>query len=163
MYRAESLLGGWNSREALALLDKVIERARPRYDDLLRAHATLLRLQTLEESSARYRDLAYTIFYTNPAELRNYGLPLPVKIVGSSVMRSMITSGPFVQASSAAGGAVCTITALQDPTSSSVTLRFTCPDNTSKNKVVEDSDPSEVVNKLSEALFREEIKNGGNI
>lgn len=163
MYRAESLLGGWNSREALALLDKVIERARPRYDDLLRAHATLLRLQTLEESSARYRDLAYTIFYTNPAELRNYGLPLPVKIVGSSVMRSMITSGPFVHASSAAGGAACTITALQDPTSSSITLRFTCPDNTSKNKVVEDSDPSEVVNKLSEALFREEIKNGGNI
>ncbi len=163
MYRAESLLGGWNSREALALLDKVIERARPRYDDLLRAHATLLRLQTLEESSARYRDLAYTIFYTNPAELRNYGLPLPVKIVGSSVMRSMITSGPFVHASSAAGGVACTITALQDPTSSSITLRFTCPDNTSKNKVVEDSDPSEVVNKLSEALFREEIKNGGNI
>lgn len=163
MYRAESLLGGWNSREALALLDKVIERARPRYDDLLRAHATLLRLQTLEESSARYRDLAYTIFYTNPSELRNYGLPLPVKIVGSSVMRSMITSGPFVHASSAAGGVACTITALQDPTSSSITLRFTCPDNTSKNKVVEDSDPSEVVNKLSEALFREEIKNGGNI
>ena len=123
----------------------------------------LLRLGSLDTSSARYRDLAYRIFYTNPAELRNYGYPLPVKITGSPALRAAITSGPFVETSGTEGRTVCTITALESLSSSSTTLRFTCPDNSAKNNVVEDSDPSEVVNKLSEALFREEIKNGGII
>lgn len=159
-YRAESLLGSWDSREAIALLDHVIDRARPRYDDLLKAHIMLLRLQTLDRGSAHYRDLAYRIFYTNPAELRNYGLPLPIKIVGASDIRSALTSGPFVEAPS---GDVCTVSALKNLASSSTSLRCTCPHNSSKNIIVEDSDPNEVVNKLSEALFREEIKNGGSI
>jgi tetratricopeptide (TPR) repeat protein len=163
-YLAESRLSGWSTREALSNLDGVIERARPRYDDLLKTHATLLRVGALDSSSSRYRELAYRVFYTSPAELRNYGYRLPVRIQASPELRGLILSGPFIEDRSARDQEeVCLITSLQESVGGGATLRFTCPHNSSKNRVVEDSDPRGVVNKLTEALFREEIKNGSNV
>jgi hypothetical protein len=162
-YLAESRLSGWSTSEAITNLDAVIERARPRYDDLLKTHATLLRMRALDPSSSRYRELAYRVFYTSPAELRNYGHRLPVRIQTSAKLRDLILSGPFIEdRSSRDQDTVCLITSPQQ-SASGATLRFTCPHNSSKNHVVEDSDPRAVVNKLTEALFREEIKNGNNV
>jgi len=163
-YLAESRLSGWSTSEAISALDAVIERARPRYDDLLKTHTTLLRMGTLDSSSSRYRELAYRIFYTSPAELRNYGYRLPVRIQASSKVRDLILSGPFTEDRSAQNkDDVCLITSQQESVDGGATLRFTCPHNSSKNQRVEDSDPRAVMNKLTEALFREEIKNGSNV
>jgi Tfp pilus assembly protein PilF len=162
-YLAENSRSLWSSRHSNELLDEVIERSRPRYDDLLKTHASLLRMRTLSPSSSRYRDLAYRTFYTSPAELRNYGLAFPVRITAPADIRSNILSGPFLDGASNDTGALCTITASRSTDTHTVSLNFSCPGNTAKNRIVEDSDPREIVNKLSEALFREEINNGGNI
>lgn len=163
-YLAENSRGILGNRRANEILDTVIERARPRYDELLRTHATLLRMESLNTSTPRYRDLAYRVFYTAPSELRNYGLPLPITIDGTTVspsLRSDIESGPFIAVEG--GSQLCRISAERDRDSGNTRLRYTCPGNTAKNRVVEDSDQRQLVNKLSEALFREEINNGGNI
>ncbi len=163
-YLAESRLSGWSTSEAISNLDAVIERARPRYDDLLKTHATLLRMAALDSSSSRYRELAYRVFYTSPAELRNYGYRLPVRIQASSKLRDLILSGPFIEdRSSQNKDEVCLITSQQESVGGGTTLRFTCAHNSSQKQRVEDSDPRAVVNKLTEALFREEIKNGSNV
>jgi tetratricopeptide (TPR) repeat protein len=163
-YLAESELSGSNKSSAIASLDTVIERARPRYDDLLKIHTTLVRMSTLDTNSPRYRELAYRVFYTAPAELQNYGHRLPIRIQTSSELRSLILSGPFIEdLSSQSDNEVCIVTSSRQALGGSATLRFTCTHNSSKNRVVEDSDPHAVVNKLAEALFREDIKNGNNI
>jgi hypothetical protein len=105
--------------------------------------------------------MAYRIFYTAPAELRNYGFKLPVAIDTSeanSALRSSIVSGPFLDASGQSN--VCVLKGGLKTDNSGYTLRLVCPSNTAKNRSVEASDYNEVVNKLSDALFREEIKNG---
>lgn len=163
LYQAESELGWWNSSATLASLDSVMERARPRYDDLLLTHATLLRMRTLGATSQRYRDLAYRVFFTAPAELRNYGLRLPVIFDATSLSRSLrrkLSSGPFLEVSREASdpSRVCSISAATSG-NDKTTLRFTCPSQSAKNRTVEDSDLNQVVNKLSEAIFRQEISN----
>jgi tetratricopeptide (TPR) repeat protein len=157
LYEAESGLGIWPSSSSLARLDTVIERARPRYDELLRAHAILKRMQTLSPQSLRYQDLAYRIFFTSPAQLRNYGLPLPVRINREGMPRALrraILSGPFIETlgDSEAAARSCSIAATQ-PSGPGVALSFSCPGQTARNRTVEDSAPETVVNKLSASLF----------
>lgn|GEM_PF-1022337 len=160
-YLAQSSLGWFNQGQANALLDEVIERARPNYDELLRTHAILLRMRSLKSSSERYRDLAYRIFYTAPAELRNSGFKLPVRIESVGMgddIRAFIERGPFLAAENSA--LLCSIRV--EPTATLSTLSFSCPGNSAKNRIIGDVDPRELVNKLAEALFREEISNGSN-
>lgn len=160
-YLAQSSLGWFNQGQANALLDEVIERARPNYDELLRTHAILLRMRSLKSLSERYRDLAYRIFYTAPAELRNSGFKLPVRIESVGMgddIRAFIERGPFLAAGNSA--LLCSIRV--EPTATLSTLSFSCPGNSAKNRIIGDVDPRELVNKLAEALFREEISNGSN-
>jgi hypothetical protein len=167
LYEAESDLGWWPARATLASLDTLIERARPRYDELLRIHAILLRMRSLDRDSKRYQELAYRVFLTAPAELRNYGLPLPVLLDSTSLprpLRRAIRSGPFVEVSGGVGvnPTICTVTAKEAASAegkSGIQLHFTCPGQTAKNRVVEDSDPGQLVNKLSEALFSQDVNN----
>jgi hypothetical protein len=72
-------------------------------------------------------------------------------------LRSKIESGPFLVVHGAR--AVCAIAAASDATLGKISLRFTCPGQANKNKTVEGTSTTEVVNKLSDALFREEIRN----
>jgi tetratricopeptide (TPR) repeat protein len=162
-YEAEGNLGWFSKKEANAMFDSVIQRARPKTDDLLKTHVSLRRMRSLDPSSDAYRDMAYRIFYTAPAELRNYGFKLPVSIdTGDAgrALRSSILSGPFLDASGQSN--VCMLTGGPKADASGYTLRLSCPGNTAKNRSVEASDYNDVVNKLSDALFREEIKNGGS-
>lgn len=164
LYGAERALGWWTSSSALAQLDDVIERARPRYDELLKTHASLLRLGTLDPQSARYRNLAYRVFLTVPAELRNYGYRLPVSLDKATLSRSMrkaIARGPFLPIDATdtdTARMLCTIRGTE--ASARLTLAFSCPSQTAKNRVVEDSEISQVVNKLSEAIFSQDVQNG---
>lgn len=160
LYGAESHLGLWPSREALNSLDSIIDRARPRYDELLRTHAMLLRMHTVSQSSAQYHDLAYRVFFMAPALLRNYGLPLPVTIDSSRIsktLRRAILKGPFIQTnqSSARSGQACVLSSPATPglSQSSLSLNFSCPGQAPRNIVVEDSAPELVVNKLAESIF----------
>lgn len=157
LYEAESGLGIWSSKNSLSTLDTVIERARPRYDELLRTHAILKRMETLPRNSLRYQELAYRVFLTAPAQLRNYGLPLPIRIDQQGISRPLkraILQGPFIEAQggSEAFGQSCSVTTTQ-PANSRVGLSFSCPGQTAKNRTVEDSAPEIVVNKLSASLF----------
>jgi tetratricopeptide (TPR) repeat protein len=164
LYGAERGLGWWTTSSTLAQIDDVIERARPRYDELLKTHASLLRLGTLDSRSARYRNMAYRIFLTAPAELRNYGYRLPVSLDKATLSRSMrraIARGPFLPIDATdneTAQLVCTIRGTEAPLR--FTLSFSCPSQTAKNRVVEDSDISQVVNKLSEAIFSQDVQNG---
>jgi hypothetical protein len=117
-------------------------------------------METLAQDSDPYRELAYRIFYTAAPELRNYGLRLPVSFDSTGApwgLRSKIESGPFLVVSGAR--AVCSIAPASNTTPDKISLRFTCPGQASKNKIVEGASTTEAVNKLSDALFREEIRN----
>jgi hypothetical protein len=161
-YLGQNSLGWWRRSQGLSLLDGVIERARPQRDELLRIHAMLLRLQSTSPSNPRYRDLAYRVFNTVPAALRNYGMRLPIRLDNTPLtnsLRSAILAGPFIESNEPAG--ICTISAASGGASSpSIKLVFTCPGTATKNRSSEDSDINRVVNKLSDALFTEEISNG---
>jgi tetratricopeptide (TPR) repeat protein len=142
--------------------ESVMQRSREGFDALLKVHATLQRMETLSADSERYRELAYRVFYTAAPQLRNYGFRLPVAIdLGSDPhsLRSSLEAGPFREASGK--GNLCAVTAADPTTPGKLAVRFSCPGQSSKNRFVEGSTPSEVVNKLSEALFREEIRNVG--
>jgi tetratricopeptide (TPR) repeat protein len=164
LYGAERGLGWWTSSTTLSQLDEVIERARPRYDELLKTHATLLRLGTLDPQSLRYRNLAYRVFLTSPAELRNYGYRLPVIVDSPSIPRKLqkaIARGPFIPVNSKdTEGAQITCSIRGSEANSRITLSFSCPSQTAKNRVVEDSDLEQVVNKLAEALFTQDVRHG---
>lgn len=142
--------------------DSVIQRGREGFDTLLKTHAMLRRMATLSPDSERYRELAYRVFYTAAPELRNYGLRLPVAIDqggDSQYLRSYIEAGPFRDTSGK--GNLCTVAAASPTAPKKVALRFSCPLQSNKNRLVEGDTPGEVVNKLSDALFREEIRNVG--
>jgi hypothetical protein len=162
-FQAEAQLGWFSSREANTLLDSVAQRARPKTDDLLKTHVLLRRMLSLNTASDTYRDMAYRIFYTAPAELRNYGFKLPVTIDTSSAdssLRRTIIRGPFLEAAGRSN--VCLLVGSVTAETGSYTLSFSCPGNTAKNRSVKASDPNEAVNKLSDTLFRQEIQNGAN-
>ena len=165
LYRAQAERGTFSHKASNQMLDEVIGTARPQYDDLVRIHAMLLRMEHLSPSSDRYRDLAYRVFFTAPAELRNHGLPLPVRIDKASLpssIKGVLEDGPFVDGGDSPS--LCSISgATSRAGSAEVSVSFSCPGNASKNRIVGDVDPRAVVNKLSEALFREEIQNGSNI
>jgi Tfp pilus assembly protein PilF len=163
LYSTQSGLSWWNRKSSIAALDTIIDRARPRYDELLRVQAILTRLRLTAASSAKYQELAYRVFLTTPAELRNHGFALPVRIesnANSSALRNAVLKGPFIERSE--GMDTCVIQTGRNDANGAYVLRFSCPSNTAKNRVVEDSDINQVVNKLSDALFREEISNGRN-
>ena len=73
---------------------------------------------------------------------------------------SALEGGPFRDAQGK--GNVCSVTSVNAQTPGTFALRFTCPGQSSKNRTTEGPTPGDVVNKLSDALFREEIRNVGN-
>ena len=134
------------------------------FDDLLKTHAMLLRMDSLSPKGERYRELAYRIFYTAPAELRNHGFRLPVRVDTAgmpSSIASLLADGPFLPMKD--GASLCVVRSLPDSGSSGeVKLSFSCPGNPAKDRIVGDVVPAALVNKLSDALFREEVPNGSD-
>lgn len=159
-YVAENARSLLSSDESDTLFDSVMQRARQGNDSLLTIHATLRRMETLRTDSTRYRDLAYRVFYTSAPELRNYGLKLPVTFNTSAPLKSALEGGPFRDANGKAN--VCSISSVNAKTANTLAVRFTCPGQSAKDRTVEGATPGEVANKLSDALFREEIRNVGN-
>jgi tetratricopeptide (TPR) repeat protein len=161
-YLAESDRSWLFPKKSQAGFDSVIERGREGFDVLLKTHAMLRRMETLPPDSERYRELAYWVFYTAAPELRNYGFQLPVTLEPGLALtdyRSTIEAGPFRYLASK--GNLCAIAAVPPTAPAKVALRFTCPGQSSKNRLAEGETVAEAVNKLSEALFREEIRNVG--
>jgi tetratricopeptide (TPR) repeat protein len=163
LYSTQNSLRWWNHKASITALDAVIERARTGYDELLRIQAILTRLRLTPPSSNAYKTLAYRVFFATPAQLRNHGFALPVRIqsdLPSAALRNAVAKGPFLEYAN--GSEVCTIETGRNEAQKNYTLRFSCAGNISKNRTVEDSDINQVVNKLSDALFSEEISNGRN-
>lgn len=163
-YAAQARRSWFGNSESNSALDDVIDTARPRFDDLLKTHAMLLRMDSLSPKGERYRELAYRIFYTAPAELRNHGFRLPVRVDTAgmpSSIASLLADGPFLPMKD--GASLCVVRSLPDSGSSGeVKLSFSCPGNPAKDRIVGDVVPAALVNKLSDALFREEVPNGSD-
>jgi tetratricopeptide (TPR) repeat protein len=161
-YLAENERSWLFSGAANEKYESVMQRSREGFDTLLKIHTTLRRMSSLSPDSERYRELAYRVFYTAAPQLRNYGFQLPVVIdLGSDPhsLHAAVEAGPFREATGK--GNLCSVTAADPTTPGKLALRFSCPGQSSKNRVVEGSTSAEVVNKLSDALFREEIRNVG--
>lgn len=164
-YAAQAKLGWFGSSEANRALEQVIRTSRPRFDDLLKTHAMLLRMRSLGPSSDQYRDLAYRVFYTAPAELRNRGFKLPIAVNEAglpSSIPSLLAEGPFYPVAN--GSSLCAVSAAapNGGAPNEIRLSFSCPGNPTKSRIVGDIEAGAVVNKLSDALFREEVRNGSD-
>ena len=160
LYAAENRLGWFNANEIKRELDTVIARVRQRYDALLRLHALIKRLSLQNKNIEGYYADAYAIFTTNSPALRNYGFSLPITLSKvPSEIASAVLKGPFVVAHSSnqTKPQPCEITA-----PSSQELSFRCPSMPQHNRTVKDGDPIQLVNKLIEAIFTEEIRNGSS-
>lgn len=97
LYLAENYLNGWWKQAGSDLLDQVIAGARPKYDDLLKTHALTLKAQRYKYDTPEYVDLTNQIFNLNRAQLRNYGLPLPVNYINlPSEVESLFDGGPLL-------------------------------------------------------------------
>ncbi len=156
LYAAERELAGWGASRAAAKLDRIISSARPQYDTLLKAHASLLRLSTLSPDSQRYQELAYEVFEAAPALLRNYGFRLPVKInddsPNSRALSRAIKAGPFHEiTNSKLANQVCEIRA--ERADKNLKLTLSCPTQPDKTRSVEESEPAKAVNRLSQVVF----------
>lgn len=161
-YIAENEQASLFSSGSNETFDSVISRSREGFDTLLKTHAMLRRMGTLSPDSERYRELAYRVFYTSAPELRNYGFQLPVILEPGAAVdeyASIIQAGPFRSASGK--GSLCSIASVPPTAPAKVALRFTCPAQSNKNRLAEGKTAAEAVNKLSDSLFREEIRNVG--
>lgn len=159
-YEAEAARSWYSWTTSNQLFDSVIQHSRDGFDTLLQTHSILRRMESLSPDSDRYRELAYRVFYTSAPELRNYGLRLPVALDTTGApwgLRSKIESGPFNVVPSSTG--VCAIKASAPSAPGRLSLRFTCPGQSRMDKVVEGSSLPEVINNLSDSLFRQEIRN----
>jgi Tfp pilus assembly protein PilF len=96
-FLAENYLNSWWGKNGEELLNQVINTARPKYDDLLKTHALILKTLRLDYDSSEYIDYTNKIFTLNRAKLRNYGLPLPVNYQGlSSEVEDLLDGGPLL-------------------------------------------------------------------
>ena len=96
LYLAENIAGTGHHAEAVAMLDDVLSKVRPQFDNAIRLHAMLLKASLLDPNSAGYQQLAGSIFELSRPALRLYGLKLPVQAAAlpASVQRAL-TRSPF--------------------------------------------------------------------
>ena len=158
LYSAENRLGWFNSRAIKTELDAIIARARVKNDALLKAHALLTRLSLSTPGTKAYDRDAYAVFVATPAALRNYGFRLPVTTSRlPEEMKKLVFRGGFVPTATDVRSKKqsCTITAPSEGQ-----LTFSCQMMPHRSRTVKDGDPIQLVNKLMEAIFTEEIDNG---
>ncbi len=158
LYSAENRIGWFNAPTIKTELTRIISRARVKNDALLKTHALLTRLSLSTPGTKAYDRDAYAVFVATPAALRNYGFSLPVTTSGlSDEMRKLIFRGAFVPTANDAQSKKqsCSITA-----PSQGQLTFSCHVMPQRSRTVKDGDPIQLVNKLMEAIFTEEIDNG---
>lgn len=100
-YLAEHQLTNGPRREGLELFGQVVASLRPRFDDLLRVHLLLVRLESLDPDSKEYATIAGDVFsYARPA-LRSRGFQLPVTVAqGLSQLGEYLEYSPFKPAGS---------------------------------------------------------------
>jgi hypothetical protein len=161
LYGAEGRIGFWTSSETLSDLEEVISHARPRYDELLKTHAILLRLNRISTESRRYREFAYTVFMTAPALLRNYGFKLPIRIDQIGISRYIskkLLNGPFIEARSDVGsndGQICTVSGTEGIKDGESEYRLTlaCPNIRGREATISANSVETAVNKLADAAF----------
>lgn len=75
---AENYLNGLQSQKGRQLISELVTKYRPRYDNLLKTHALILRLRETELGSDEHALLSGQVFNLNRSKLRNHGIPLYV-------------------------------------------------------------------------------------
>lgn len=96
-YRGESAMRFGSQAEAFGLLEQAFRTARKQYDELLRVHLLLLQAKLLGESTDAGRAVTYQAFEISRAELRNYGVLLPVNFSGlDAQLESQLNGSGFI-------------------------------------------------------------------
>lgn len=149
LYRAERLLEAGALTEARALLGEVLHLVRPRYDDLLRAHALALRMQLSTPGGSEYNVLAVELFKLNRAHLRNHGLALPAQFRGAEEARSALDGSMFL----VVDDEQVPFSLQASPAEGSWELRFTAQGSTLGTVTVRGEALSEAINQLSSEVF----------
>lgn len=158
-YEAEGLAASWRARESRALFDEVIQRARPTLDELVKAHALLRRMKSLDQHSDSYRKAAYSVFERGPAELRNYGFLLPIAVAAAPTdVQSALASGPFLITTESQN--VCTVRVTPPEGGAQYRAKFECAWNPGATRSAQGSDPAQLVNALADAVFTQDVGNG---
>jgi tetratricopeptide (TPR) repeat protein len=97
LYLAENVAASGQHAEAVQMLDTVIAKARPQFDNALKLRAMTVKLGLFAQETAPYRQLAEAIFLLSRPALRLAGLPLPVQR-GSlpALVTQNLSQGPFL-------------------------------------------------------------------
>ncbi len=156
IYLAENYLQRGRKTEGLVLLRSGLATLRQSEDVLLFVHATALLLRTLDPYSAEYAALTRKIMGIAPAELRNYGHPLPVVLqqTPDESIEDAVNGSAFLPA--AVPGIRFTI--VSDRTDKGYRLRFLSQDSKVEERTVTGTNPVDAVNKLSDAVFSEKVE-----
>jgi tetratricopeptide (TPR) repeat protein len=149
-YIAENMVTGYRRQEGLKLLDEVIAACRDRMDDLLKVHALILKLKNTPPGTAEYEANINRVFSLARAEIRNYGLKLPVNYsIDNSSARTQIADSAFLLDNSKD----LQYSVNYEFTDGEYKLTFVSSNNAIGNVTVKGKDLEEVVNDLTEAVF----------
>ncbi|MDZ4784439.1 MAG: hypothetical protein SGJ02_00010 [bacterium] len=95
-YLAQNYLSGFQKNKGLKVLAETLNAARKGADSGLRVHLLGLKLKSLKITDPSYLTYATELFSLAPAEFKNKGLKLPVKLGNlSSELENIITNSNF--------------------------------------------------------------------
>jgi hypothetical protein len=153
-FLAENLLSKGEDKQAIALFNTIISKARPKYDDALKLNAILLKLTTLDDLSPEYRKLAKKAFTMSRASLTNNGLRLPVNISleGKSVIEELDGSA-FMVDNSLEQEFIVSYSQVDDLHS----LRFSSRSKLIPSVTVQGGELTDVINKFTDEVFRQKV------
>jgi Tfp pilus assembly protein PilF len=156
MYRVEVLLAQGKEEEAFALLEEVASSARPQFDRALALQARTRLLEYLTPTEPDYNNLAEQVFREKRAQLRNYGLRLPVRYISNdpgSAIREQLAKSAFVLASDEQHG----YTVRHQSAEGEEILTFESTTDNFGAVKVRGPNLDEVVNRFTDEVFSEDL------
>ncbi|NDC38369.1 MAG: hypothetical protein EBZ48_10000 [Proteobacteria bacterium] len=158
MYLAEVLLERGEDGEAFHLLQEVAKSARPQFDRALALQARTRLLEYLAPTDAEYRRLAEQVFLEKRAQLRNYGLRLPVRFISDSPrseLQETLKKSAFVLGT----GEGYAFTVRHESSQGEEILSFESTQDNLGTVKVRGANIDEVVNRFTDEVFTEELGN----
>lgn len=150
-YLAENLMAGGDRAKGIELFGNVMASLRPRFDDLLRVHLLLTRLEMLSPTSAEYQTIAGDIFSYARPELRSHGHRLPVVVEDpSGELTSVLARSPFQPIDSSEADFIIKLQKTDD----SWRMEFSSLRKNFATVRLQGTDLVEMVNKLSDEVFQ---------
>lgn len=158
MYLVEVLLARGEDAEAYGLLEEVARAARPQFDRALALQARTRLLEYLTPTDSDYRELAEQVFREKRAQLRNYGLRLPVNFIATSEgheLQDKLGKSAFILGS----GEQFAYTVRYESSGDEHILSFESAKDSLGAVKVRGANIDEVVNRFTDEVFSEDLSN----